>query len=111
MGHEATERAKEKVGHAEQIYQRRGKILRTAWAAAGFLVVAAGLAMIVVPGPVTVVVPAGLVMLSAVFGWARRLLLATVDKRAEAKELVDARRPRCSAPSCSCAWPVRAAPS
>lgn len=88
MGHEATERTREQIDRAEQIYQRRGRVLRVAWVAAGFLVVAAGLAMVVVPGPVTVVVPAGLAMLSAVFAWARRLLVASVDASVEAKERI-----------------------
>lgn len=88
MGHEATERTRKQIDRAEEVYRRRGTVLRAAWAAAGFLVVAAGLAMVVVPGPVTVVVPAGLAMLSAVFGWARRLLLAGVDTSVEAKERI-----------------------
>ena len=56
------------------------------WIATGFVVVAAGLAMIVVPGPVTVVVPLGLIMLAAVFGWARTALLRAVDYGEEATE-------------------------
>lgn len=90
MTHDATARAEAQIDRAEQIYQRRGRVLRSAWTVAGFLVVAAGLAMVVVPGPVTVVVPAGLAMLSAVFGWARRLLLVSVDTSVEAKERVAA---------------------
>lgn len=54
------------------------------WIATGFVVVAAGLAMIVFPGPVTVVVPLGLLMLAAVFGWARTALRRTVEYGQEA---------------------------
>ena len=56
------------------------------WIAVGFVVVAAGLAMIVFPGPVTVVVPLGLVMLAVVFGWARTALLRAVEYGEEATE-------------------------
>ena len=73
-----------KVDAASDVYERHGRIFRWMWIAVGFVVVAAGLAMIVFPGPVTVVVPAGLAMLAAVFGWARRLLLQTVEYGEEA---------------------------
>lgn len=79
MDESASEWTDRKVGKARGIYERRGRVLRWMWVAVGFVVVAAGLAMIVVPGPVTVVVPLGLVMLGAVFGWARRLLVVSVD--------------------------------
>jgi hypothetical protein len=73
-----------RVEQATDVYERHGTIFRWMWIAVGFIVVAAGLAMIVFPGPVTVVVPLGLVMLAAVFGWARRLLLQTVEYGEEA---------------------------
>jgi hypothetical protein len=77
---DASDWADHKVDAAREIYQRHGRIFRWAWIAAGFVVVAAGLAMIVFPGPVTVVVPLGLVMLAAVFGWARTLLIRSVEQ-------------------------------
>jgi tellurite resistance protein TerC len=40
----------------------------------GFTVLLAGLAMIVLPGPAIVVIPAGLAILATEFLWARRLL-------------------------------------
>jgi hypothetical protein len=79
MDQDPSEWVDHKVDEASEVYQRHGRIFRWMWVAVGFVVVAVGLAMIVVPGPVTVVVPAGLVMLAAVFGWARRLLLQTVQ--------------------------------
>ena len=83
-----------KVDDAQDVYDRHGRIFRGVWIATGFIVVAAGLAMIVFPGPVTVVVPLGLVMLAAVFGWARRLLLKSVEYGEEATEqFQDASRP------------------
>jgi hypothetical protein len=72
--------ADDKVDEARRIYERHGRVFRTMWVAVGFIVVAAGLAMIVFPGPVTIVVPLGLVMLAAVFGWARRLLVRSVEE-------------------------------
>jgi hypothetical protein len=40
----------------------------------GVTIVAAGVAMIVLPGPAIVVIPAGLALLATEFVWARRLL-------------------------------------
>jgi hypothetical protein len=85
----ATERADDLVDRAADVVDDHGTVFRWLWIAVGVIVVAAGLAMIVFPGPVTVVVPAGLIMLAAVFGWARKLLLATVEKGAEAKDAYD----------------------
>lgn len=41
---------------------------------AGFLILATGIAMIVLPGPAILVIPLGLSMLSGEYLWARRLL-------------------------------------
>jgi hypothetical protein len=81
---DAHEWADRKVESAREIYTAHGRVFRVLWIAVGFIVVAAGVAMTVFPGPVTVVVPLGLVMLAAVFGWARRLLLRSVDEGARA---------------------------
>lgn len=40
----------------------------------GFTILAAGIAMIVLPGPAIVVIPVGLAILATEFIWARRLL-------------------------------------
>jgi len=40
----------------------------------GFTVLAIGVAMIVLPGPAFIVIPAGLAILAAEFAWARNLL-------------------------------------
>jgi len=55
--------------HAE-----RGRVYRVAFVIAGFVVLAAGLAMLVLPGPAFVVIPIGLAILSLEFAWAERLL-------------------------------------
>ncbi len=83
-----------RVDDAQEVYDRHGRIFHGVWIATGFIVIAAGLAMIVFPGPVTVVVPLGLVMLAAVFGWARRLLLKSVEYGEEAtQQFQDASKP------------------
>ncbi len=46
----------------------------------GFTVLAAGIAMIALPGPAVVVIPIGLAILATEFIWARKLL-ATVKER------------------------------
>ena len=52
--------------------------LRPVWRAivlvVGLTVVGVGIAMIVLPGPAVVVIPAGLAILATEFVWARRLL-------------------------------------
>ncbi len=76
--------AERRIEQAEDVYEGHGRIFRWMWIAVGFVIVAAGLAMIVFPGPVTVVVPLGLAMLAVVFGWARRLLLRSVEHGTDA---------------------------
>ena len=46
----------------------------------GFTILAAGVAMIVLPGPAIAVIPLGLAVLATEFIWARKLL-ATVKER------------------------------
>ena len=46
----------------------------------GFTVLAAGIAMIVLPGPAIVVIPVGLAVLATEFIWARKLLDAVKER-------------------------------
>lgn len=55
---------------------------KVAVAIAGGLVLAVGIAMIVLPGPAFVVIPIGLTILATEFEWARRML-HRVRERAE----------------------------
>lgn len=48
----------------------------------GFTILAAGVAMIVLPGPAVVVIPVGLAVLATEFVWAKKLLI-TVKERIE----------------------------
>lgn len=46
----------------------------------GFTVLAAGVAMIALPGPAVVVIPVGLAILATEFIWARKLLAAVKER-------------------------------
>ena len=50
------------------------QLRRVAVAFVGGIVVAVGIAMLVLPGPAVIVIPAGLAILATEFRWARRLL-------------------------------------
>lgn len=67
-------------------HRERGRIYRTIWVVGGFVVLLAGLAMTVLPGPAIVVIPLGLAMLSLEFSWAQRLLERALDRGMAAKE-------------------------
>jgi uncharacterized protein (TIGR02611 family) len=55
-------------------------------AAVGFTVLAIGIAMMVLPGPATLVIPAGLAILATEFVWARRVLRRLEDQWRKQKE-------------------------
>jgi uncharacterized protein (TIGR02611 family) len=55
-------------------------IKRIAIAVAGFTVLLIGVAMIVLPGPAFIVIPAGLAILAIEFAWAKRLLAQAKEK-------------------------------
>jgi uncharacterized protein (TIGR02611 family) len=55
-------------------------IKRIAIAVAGFTVLLIGVAMIVLPGPAFIVIPAGLAILAIEFAWAKRLLVEAKEK-------------------------------
>ena len=63
-----------------RLHERRAQhhehhvLIRAAWVVAGFVLTAAGLVMLVTPGPAFVVIPAGLAILSLEFAWAARML-------------------------------------
>jgi uncharacterized protein (TIGR02611 family) len=72
---------------AERVrHRQRSKIIRIAYVIAGFAVLAAGIALLVAPGPAFVVIPLGLAMLSLEFAWAERLLAKAVAKSEQAKQ-------------------------
>lgn len=83
MGDEARENAQRRLERVREVYDGHGLILHIVWVAAAIVVIGAGLAMTVLPGPAMVVLPLGLAMLAVVFGWARRLLLVGVEEGAD----------------------------
>jgi tellurite resistance protein TerC len=55
-------------------------IRRIAIAVAGFTVLCVGVAMIVLPGPAFIVIPAGLGILALEFAWAKRWLVEAKER-------------------------------
>ena len=55
-------------------HRDRPLAVRGLYIAVGFTLLAAGVAMLVLPGPAFVVIPVGLAVLSLEFAWAERLL-------------------------------------
>ena len=55
-------------------------IKRIAIAVVGFTVLLVGVAMIVLPGPAFIVIPAGLAILAIEFAWAKRLLIRAKER-------------------------------
>jgi uncharacterized protein (TIGR02611 family) len=66
----------------------RNRLLRIGFAIFGFLVVAVGIAMLVLPGPGLLVIAVGLGILALEFAWAERLLERTVDRLEDAADTV-----------------------
>ena len=76
------------VRERRQRHLERNRLVRIGFAVFGFLVVLAGLAMLVLPGPGLLVIAIGLGILALEFAWAERLLERTVDKMEDAAETV-----------------------
>jgi uncharacterized protein (TIGR02611 family) len=55
-------------------------IKRVAIAVVGFTVLLIGVAMIILPGPAFIVIPAGLAILAVEFAWAKRLLVEVKER-------------------------------
>lgn len=70
-------------------YQHRSVAYRVGWTTGGFLVLAAGIAMTVFPGPAVIVIPAGLAMLSFEFTWAERVLDFALTRGMDAKQYAE----------------------
>ncbi len=66
------------LSRVEGIPDRHGRVFAAGWMMAGVTVLAAGLAMSVLPGPAILVIPLGLTMLAGRFRWARRLVSSGV---------------------------------
>jgi uncharacterized protein (TIGR02611 family) len=66
----------------------RGIFYRVMFAVTGVIVVLAGLAMLVLPGPALVVIPIGLAMLALEFAWAEKMLEMALERAEVAKDKV-----------------------
>lgn len=69
-----------RVHAVQRHYHQGGPALRAVWVISAFLVVIAGLAMTVLPGPAILVLPVGLAMLAVRFRWAQAVLRAVIDQ-------------------------------
>lgn len=88
---EATERPEPpkmvvRLRRRREAYVAKSVVYKAAWVTAGLVVLLAGLAMVVTPGPALVVIPIGLAMLSLQFSWAENLLERALERAAGAGE-------------------------
>lgn len=81
--HGRIDKLRARVDRERERYEDRGKVFKVAWVTAAAIVVAAGLVMVIVPGPALLVIPVGLAMLSLQFAWAQWVL----DKGLEGGQL------------------------
>jgi uncharacterized protein (TIGR02611 family) len=80
------EETRTRLRERRQQHMERNIAVRVLWAIAGVIVVVAGAAMLVLPGPAVVVIPIGLAMLALEFAWAERPLVAVLEQADRAKE-------------------------
>ena len=78
----------EGIRERRERHLERNRILRIVFAFFGFIVVLAGVAMLVLPGPGLLVIAVGLGILALEFAWAERLLERAVDKLEDAADQV-----------------------
>ena len=82
-----------KIENRRDQHRQRSKPYRVAWVVAAAIIVAAGIALVVLPGPAFVVIPIGLAMLSLEFGWASRALGSGIERGAGAADAVQRASP------------------
>ena len=75
----------ERMRAQREIHLNRPLYLRVLIAGAGFTLLVAGLAMLVLPGPALAVIPIALAILSLEFAWAGRALETALEKAEKAK--------------------------
>lgn len=79
----------ERLRASRRKHRTRPRAVRVLIVGAGILVVLAGLALTVLPGPAFIVIPIGLALLSLEFVWAERLLDKALDQAAKADRAVN----------------------
>jgi uncharacterized protein (TIGR02611 family) len=75
----------ERLQQQRERHRRRPLPVRVLYIVVGFTLLAAGAAMLVLPGPAFVVIPIGLALLSLEFAWAEKLLESALEKGEVAK--------------------------
>lgn len=78
----------ERVRARRDRHRERHRLYRIGFAIVGFLVLAAGLVMLVTPGPGIPVIILGLAMLALEFAWAERWLERLLDRAEQAVDQV-----------------------
>jgi len=78
----------ERVRARREQHRGRSRFYRIGFASLGFLVLAAGVVMLVTPGPGLPVIVLGLAMLALEFAWAERWLERLLEKAEQAVEQV-----------------------
>jgi uncharacterized protein (TIGR02611 family) len=76
----------ERLQTQKERHLMRSRFVRGLYVVAGFTVLCAGLAMLVLPGPALVVIPIGLAILALEFTWAETLLQRSLEQAAKAKQ-------------------------
>ncbi|MDA0163312.1 PGPGW domain-containing protein [Solirubrobacter ginsenosidimutans] len=76
----------ERMRAQREVHASRPLYLRVLIAAAGFTLLFAGVAMLVLPGPALAVIPVALAILSLEFAWAGRALETALEKAEQAKQ-------------------------
>ena len=75
----------QKLRARQEQHKQRGLIYRSAFIFAGLVILAAGIAMLALPGPAFIVIPIGLAILALEFAWAESLLEHALVKGEDAK--------------------------
>ena len=76
----------ERMRAQRAVHANRPLWQRALFVVAGFTLLFAGIAMLVLPGPALAVIPVALAILSLEFAWAGRLLETALDKAEKAKQ-------------------------
>jgi uncharacterized protein (TIGR02611 family) len=72
--HESVRAILDRIEHRREVHKQLHWVPRVIVVTFGFLILLAGLAMLVLPGPAIIVIPIGLAILSLEFLWAEMLL-------------------------------------
>jgi uncharacterized protein (TIGR02611 family) len=75
----------ERMRSQREIHAKRPLWMRALFVVAGFTLLLAGLAMLVLPGPALAVIPVALAILSLEFAWAGRALEKAIEQAEKAK--------------------------